>query len=350
VTTPNPQLGAPTAAQKAQAGSGLFVILMMIVLFAFETPRFRHFLSEQIYGAWSHYYIAPQLKAAEAAAAADQPEEALQLAAPILAAHPQDPRVLYFVAGTRLNSGDLVRGVFYAIAYLRSPHDKDSEQFTRLAQLLLADPAISGYFIRSNYAYGSIDPVVDSLPLDPVDKVHIKMLDPDEHSRVEPPPYAITRSLAQDVAFFYSQPAGWQHVVLLSPAQVLSRESSAQGGLWQLTPPKMEKGRTWGHEFPQRLYERAKLWHSIETAELAAAYAEDEHGGEGCCKLDLADPDLRPLDVISAEFVKEWAAQHKTAPEESAAGQREVLKLRERVLLKQLYLLQFAADASVRDD
>ena len=92
-------------------------------------------------------------------------------------------------------------------------------------------------------------------------------------------------------------------------------------------------------------FERADLIAAMGSGRLSIDFPK---GGAGCCSLSLDDPDLRPMETNVAEFVARRKAAGKGAPEASAEGMNALLSLRQRVLLKQSYLVTFAAAAQTR--
>src|SRR5271157_660058 len=110
----------------------LGIVLAMLLVF-------RSQVYDLGYDLWSRVYIAPQLSNAQEALKAGHADQALAEALPILRRHPDNPRLLYFVAGTYWNLNQLPLAAFYAGAFLRSPNRKDPEQLDRLGQLLAVD-------------------------------------------------------------------------------------------------------------------------------------------------------------------------------------------------------------------
>jgi len=296
------------------------------------------------YDLWSRFYIAPQLSKAEAAANAEHFAEALGDALPILRHHPDNPRLLYFVSRTYWILDQRPLAAFYAKAYLRSPHWRDSEQLGQLGQLLTADSLAWAYFKDDDDA---------STPYSWLSRLR---LNPQNEATLSLDIMRSPSGFVENMKLYDKLPRGWAKANTVTPAALLNEPSNVaegdragyvnvNGSVLCRTPD--ESGTT----VPPRpkwcssIFRSADLWKAISTGRLTIDYPK---GGDGCCTLSLDDPDLRPLDEVVAAFVSRRQAAGKGDPETSAEGVGSLLDLRQRVLLKQSYLLNFAAAAELQ--
>lgn len=87
-------------------------------------------------------------------------------------------------------------------------------------------------------------------------------------------------------------------------------------------------------------------------AAVAAQKAEvhNSSGGADCCSVSLTDPDLRRLDVVQDEFVKQWQADHPEGSITAPDGANALLQFRARALAKQHFIIDFVQSATVKKD
>jgi len=289
------------------------------------------------YDLWARLFVTPQLAPAEDALTSGRSGDALQDALRILRADPDDPRLIYFVAGAYWNLDQPLLADFYTAAYLKSSRRKDPEQLRRLSGLLAEDerawPYLNGAGFTSRMALGAL---IDSLDLEPADKARIK-------AGAEQSDAGMEKQFDADKRLFYSLPKGWQKAPALPPAQVLEEPADSESGATGYI--QLGASTSCGEPWCSSLFERADLTAAIRSGRLAIEFPK---GGADCCSLSLDDPDLRPIETIVAEFLARREAAGKDAPAASAEGMNALLSLRQRVLLKQSYLLSFAAGARTR--
>jgi hypothetical protein len=327
-----------TVANRSKDGSGcLSVFLFMIVLLL---STYGYYIG---YDLWSRFYIAPQLSKAEAAANAEHFAEALGEALPLLRQHPDNPRLLYFVSRTYWILDQRPLAAFYARAYLRTLHKRDPEQLDHLGQLLAADSLAWPYFKDADDSDTSYS-WLWRLSLSPEAKATLSldiMRSPSE--------------FVENIKLYRKLPRGWAKSNTVTPAALLTQPALvAEGdnagyvnvdGSVLCTGPD-ESGTT-GPRRPKwcsSIFRKADLWKAVSTGRLTIDYPK---GGEGCCTLTLDDPDLRPMDEVVADFLARREKLGKGDPETSAEGVGSLLDLRQRVLLKQSYLFNFAAAAEI---
>jgi hypothetical protein len=287
------------------------------------------------YDLWSRFVVTPRLAPAEDALVTERPGDALQSALRLLRADPDDPRLIYFVAGAYWNLDQPLLADFYTAAYLKSVRRKDPEQLRRLSQLLAEDerawPYLNGAGFTSRKALGAL---IDSLDLEIDKKITIKAGAEDSAAGIE-------QQFDADERLYYDLPKGWQRAPALPPAQVLGEPAdSGTIGYIQLGAP-VSCDEPWCSS----IFKQADLTAAIRSGRLAIDFPK---GGADCCSLSLDDSDLRPIETIVAEFLARRQAAGKDAPEASAEGMNALLSLRQRVLFKQSYLLSFAAAAQTR--
>lgn len=300
---------------------GVLVIAMVVYLLGYDL--------------WSRFYIAPQLSSAEAAAKGEHFTEALGYALPILRKHPDNPRLLYFVCRTYWILDQRPLAAFYARAYLRSAHLRDSEQSKNLGQLLAADSLMWPYFkdFPDSWAF---------LGLSPEAKAALSL-------EVKNSP----SEFVENWKLYDKLPRGWAKSNTVMPAALLTEPSDvAEGnraGFVNLGASALcnmpDDFRTTGRR-PVRwcspIFQSGKLSKAVNTGRLTINYPE---GGDGCCTLSLDDPDLRPLGEVVAAFVARRKAAGRGDPDASAEGIGSLMDLRQRVILKQSFLLNFASYA-----
>jgi hypothetical protein len=289
------------------------------------------------YELWSHFVVAPHLAPAEDALTAGRSGDALERALTLLRADPDDPRLIYFVAGAYWDLDQPLLADFYTAVYLRSVRRKDPEQLSRLSQLVAADerawPYLAGAGFTSRTALGAL---IDRLDLEPVKKAGIKL-------GAESAAGGMEREFEADKRLFYSLPKGWQKAPALPPGQVLGEPASSEaGGIGYL---QIDGPVSCDDPWCPSIFGRVELADAVGSGRLAIDFPK---GGPGCCALSLDDPDLRPLETVVGEFLARRQAAGKSAPEASAEGMNALLSLRQRVLFKQSYLLSFVAAAHTR--
>ncbi len=284
------------------------------------------------YALWSHVVVAPHLAPAEDALTAGRSGDALQDALRLLRANPEDPRLIYFVAGAYWNIDQPLLADFYTLAYLKSARRKDPEQLSRLSRLLAEDerawPYLEGAGFKSRRAVGGL---IGSLGLGVGQEGGIKL-------GAEAAADGMKRQFEVDKELFYSLPKGWQKAPALPPAQVLGGPADSEAA----ATGYVQLALSWRGLWCSSRFEHADLTAAVGSGRLDTDFPK---GGAGCCSLSLDDPDLRPMETIVAEFVARRKAAGKGAPEASAEGMNALLSLRQRVLIKQSYLLTFAAAA-----
>lgn len=299
------------------------------------------------YAQWSRVYIAPQLSGAEEALKAGRSDEAIAKALPLLRQHPDNPRLLYFVSGTYWSLNRAPLAIFYAMAYLRSPHLKDPEQMERLGQLLAEDPTVWPYLKSANGALTSSTAWMETLTLTVEAKAALSF-----HIMDAPSP------IIENEQLFYSLPRGWGKASHLTAAALLAQSSNiadredagyinVDGSVLCNGAPASDSSGLNETKWCERVFESADLWQAIRTGRLTVDYPD---GGNGCCTLPLDDSDLRPLDEIVAAFVARREVAGKGGAEGSAEGINSLIDLRQRVLLKQSYLLNFVTAAKLQPD
>ncbi len=288
------------------------------------------------YDLWSHFVVTPRLATAEDALTTGRSGDALQSSLRLLRADPDDPRLIYFVAGAYWELDQPLLADFYTAAYLKSARRKDPEQLRRLSELLAEDerawPYLAGGGFSSRMALGAL---IDSLDLEPVKKASIKL-------GAEEAATGMEQQFEVDKQLFYSLPKGWQKTSALPPAQLLGEPADSEDGA---TGYVQIAAASCGEPWCASIFEHADLTAAVRSGNLAIDFPK---GGAGCCSLSLDDPDLRPMETIVAEFLARRQAAGKAAPEASAEGMNALLSLRQRVLFKQSYLLSFAAAAQTR--
>ncbi len=318
------------------------VLLAVVVLMLLYVNHGR--LYEFGYAQWSRVYIAPQLSGAEEALKAGRSDEAIAKALPILRQHPDNPRLLYFVSGTYWSLDRVPLALFYAEAYLRSPHLKDPEQQERMAQLIVDDETVWPYLKSASGALTSSNAWMDALGLSVEQKAALSL-----HIMDAPSP------LIENEKLFYSLPRGWAKASHLTPAALLAESSTNEredAGYVNVDGSVLCSGASASDspgfnetQWCDRVFESAGLWQAVRTGRVTIDYPA---GGTGCCTLSLDDPDLRPLDDIVAAFLARREAAGKGAPKDSAEGINSLIDLRQRVLLKQSYLLNFVTAAKLQ--
>jgi hypothetical protein len=288
------------------------------------------------YDLWSHFVVARRLAPAEDALTTGRSGDALQSSLRLLRADPDDPRLIYFVAGAYWELDQPLLADFYTAAYLKSARRKDPEQLRRLSELLAEDerawPYLAGAGFSSRMALGAL---IDSLDLEPVKKAGIKL-------GAEGAATGMEQQFEVDKQLFYSLPKGWQKTSALPPAQVLGEPADSEAGA---TGYVRLAAASCDEPWCASIFEHADLTAAVRSGRLAIDFP---NGGAGCCSLSLDDPDLRPMETIVTEFLARRQAAGKGAPEASAEGMNALLSLRQRVLFKQSYLLSFAAAAKTR--
>jgi hypothetical protein len=289
------------------------------------------------YDLWSHFVVARRLAPAEDALTTGRSGDALQSSLRLLRADPDDPRLIYFVAGAYWELDQPLLADFYTAVYLKSARRKDPEQLRRLSQLIADDerawPYLAGAGFSSRMALGAL---IDSLDLEPVKKAGIKLGAEDAAGGME-------QQFAVDKQLFYSLPKGWQKAPALPPAQVLGEPAESEAGTTGYV--QLDAPVSCDEPWCSSIFEQVDLTAAVRSGRLVIDFPK---GGAGCCSLSLDDPDLRPMETIVAEFLTRRKAAGKGAPEASAEGMNALLSLRQRVLFKQSYLLSFAAAAQTR--
>jgi hypothetical protein len=86
------------------------------------------------------------------------------------------------------------------------------------------------------------------------------------------------------------------------------------------------------------------------AASAQKAEVHDPAGGAECCSVSLTDSDLRRLDVVQDEFVKQWQAEHPDSSITEPDGGNALLQFRARALAKQIFVTNFVQGATVKKD
>lgn len=295
----------------------------------------------QAYDLWSSHVIAPKVEAAQAEARQGHVDQAIGAVQELLREHPDNPQLLVTMAAFHFDADRPATGLFYAIAYLRSARTKDPRLAEVLARLLLSDPDIPRYLATDNYADpGIIARLVDQLPIsvDTKAALHFRFDEQDVATR-----HSLAKELKVDERLFHALPRGWRVLTEAPPQDVLAASDNAwsgarAAGLIDITPPTLAKGTTYGHRWPRVFFVRTNLWNAVRQGAIDAPAKE---AGPDCCRLSLQDPALLPVDRLVEAFIA--GSGGRNPAESSAAGAARFLDVRERALLKQLYLLNFAA-------
>ena len=297
--------------------------------------------------AWSRFVLARDLAPAQDALRRGDTERSLRLLQPVLAEHPDDPRTLYLVAGTYLEREDPVRALFYAIAYLRSPRYKDAEQLQRLATTLVNDESLADYLVAGGiFSDDEFGPLVDALPLTLLEKVDFKIRARTE-AFTELPAASMAAELKANQALWDAMPRGWQKASTVDPQALLAPNAAAQPASgWLNRSVGTGCGDRWNHAWCGSLFSRVSLWDGVAHGHLKTR-PDDKR--PGCCELALDDPDLRPMAIVTAEFLKSRAAAGLRPPEETAEGMNALHAFRQRILFKHAYALTYALNADVPD-
>jgi hypothetical protein len=91
---------------------------------------------------------------------------------------------------------------------------------------------------------------------------------------------------------------------------------------------------------------RNDIWNAIVSQKMEI---NDPRGGDDCCDLKLDDPDLRSLDSAYLAFLQHQQSIGQPLGVDSKSDADRILAFRSRILVKQLYALNFIKYANTNN-
>jgi hypothetical protein len=252
---------------------------------------------------WWRTTIGPDFARAQELEKEDKPAEALPIALSLLKTRSNDPRVLHFISGLYVELDDPLMAYFYL-------------QTLTAAQGHFGIYQSDEYDLLSNLPIFHEQHMIDETLRGEIDKTHALYDQLGEDAKRSAPP---------------------------SPNAVLN-EPAATGAEPGYFNPEYLIG-CGEHKICNVTMGEPDLF-----AAVAAQRAEvhDPSGGADCCSVSLTDPDLRRLEVVQDEFVKQWQADHPDSSITASDGANALLQFRARVLAKQHFVVDFVQSAKVK--
>jgi hypothetical protein len=283
------------------AAGGLLKVAILVVG-AFMTFLGGPWAGEEI---WWRINIGPQMARAQELEKEDKPAEALPIALSALETRPNDPRLLHFVSGLYIELDEPLP----AYVYLR---------------------ALSG----AQGHFGSYD----SEEYDLLTKLPIFF----EQHGIE---YQLRQEIDRTRALFDQLGQDGKVSEQQSPVSILSEPAASRAAPGYFKP-----------DYPVPCNDGKLCALDMKGADLFTAVAEhkaqihDPQGGADCCAVSLGDPDLRRLDTVQGEFVKQWEADHPGNAITEPDGANALLQFRSRLLAKQIFVVDFVQTSAVPND
>jgi len=254
---------------------------------------------------WWRTMIGPEFARAQELEKNDKPTEALPIALSLLKTRPNDQRVLHFVSGLYVELDEPLMAYFYLKTLTGAQGhfgSYDSDDYDLLAQLPI--------FHEQHMI--------------------------DETLREE-----VTRTRA-----LFDQLGGDAKISdMPNPNAVLNEPAATRAAPGYFDPEDLVA-------CGNRTICSVKMVDTnlFEAAADQRAQVHDPSGGADCCSVSLTDPDLRRLDVVQDEFVKQWQADHPDGSITAPDGANALLQFRARALAKQHFVIDFVLSATVAKD
>jgi hypothetical protein len=276
--------------------------VLLLVVFAFLIFIGGPWAGEEL---WWRTMIGPDFARAQELEKEDKPAEALPIALSLLKTRPNDERVLHFIAGLYIELDEPLMAYFY----------------------LRTLTGAQGHF--GSYSSDEYD-LLSKLPI--FHEQH--MIDESLRQEIDR-----TRSLYDQLGedAKRSDPP--------SPNSVLNEPAATRAEPGYFNPEYLVS--CGDHKICN-----VKMGDTDLFAAASAQKAEvhDPAGGAECCSVSLTDSDLRRLDVVQDEFVKQWQAEHPDSSITEPDGGNALLQFRARALAKQIFVTNFVQGATVKKD
>lgn len=346
MTAAAPTDAKPAPEKKGAGCMGQLVGFGLIIALASLNSIF-HFAYNVSYDLWSRVYFAGRLSSASTAIQSGRTDDAIASILPLLREHPDNPRLLYFIAGAYWDRENFLLANFYTVAYFKSARHRDSDQALALARLLAADRRVWPYWVDADPEFNIFKGL--PLPLASRDSLwsHLSAFrDPGrdvEYIAASGEPWLTLQETSNYNWWLYETMSDQRRRKTIVPAKTLlatpaDQEGNRPGLVFIAVPDKPSSywTRDWGGG---RAFQRASLWDAIRTGTISVS--DSTLGGSDCCSLSLDDPDLRPMDTLMAEFLARERAARRPPLEETADGMNRLLDFRQRVMLKRAFVTNY---------